>query len=140
MAEAHSLKHELLLLRVRTEPPRTGLHNVLDLKNKSHVSNKKHRFYLPARPHPKISRAKLVKVYLVAYIDNVMLAERRIVTDALEQTTRRNEIVMKKAIYLHPGDQGKRRNCAHRVTRENKLFDISICYELYYFGCVIRLS
>ena len=43
------------------------------------------------RTNPKISRAKLVKVYLVAYIDNVMLAERRIVTDALEQTTRRND-------------------------------------------------
>ena len=72
------------------------------------------------RTNPKISRAKLVKVYLVAYIDNVMLAERRIVTDALEQTTRRNEIVMKKAIYLHPGDHGKRRDCAQRLYRSQR--------------------
>ena len=70
------------------------------------VSIKRHRF---ASTSARIIRS--VQAYLrSSIVHNVVLAERRIVTDTLKQTTCRNEILTKKAIYLaYPqGAMGKR--------------------------------
>ena len=73
------------------------------------VSIKRHRFACMSARIRSV-QAYLLRSSIVVIVHNVVFAERRIVTDTLKQTTCRNEILTKKAIYLaYPqGTMGKR--------------------------------